>query len=207
MLVCVYIHTYTHARTHTRTHTHTHDAAALSGPGPPHCRGFTITLRYATLFRTPLEEWSAWRRDLYLKTYNCHKRLTFMHPAVFEPTYTGKRAAADRTATGFGPLHFLTLKMPLYVYSEPQARNCPHSLTSLALSPCLCPCMLNNAHFPETHTVGPYFNTPCRIYSYLGTDLHLTCRERGVGGSVSVKRKHSAFTINYHRLSTLDTRH
>jgi len=30
-----------------------------SGPGPPHYRGFTITLGHTTLGGTPLDEWSA----------------------------------------------------------------------------------------------------------------------------------------------------
>jgi hypothetical protein len=34
-------------------------ATAPSGPGPPHYRGFTITLRHITLGRTPLDEWSS----------------------------------------------------------------------------------------------------------------------------------------------------
>jgi hypothetical protein len=51
-----------------------HGATAPSGPGPPDCRGFTITLRHTTLGRTPLDEWSARRRDLYLTTHNTHKR-------------------------------------------------------------------------------------------------------------------------------------
>jgi hypothetical protein len=45
-----------------------HGAAAPSGPGPHHYRGFKITLRHATLGRTHLDEWSARRRDLYLTT-------------------------------------------------------------------------------------------------------------------------------------------
>jgi hypothetical protein len=36
--------------------------------------------------RTPLNEWSARRRDLYLKTHNTHNRQTSMPPAGFEPT-------------------------------------------------------------------------------------------------------------------------
>jgi hypothetical protein len=36
--------------------------------------------------RTPLGEWSARRRDLYLQTHNTHKRQTSMPPAGFEPT-------------------------------------------------------------------------------------------------------------------------
>jgi hypothetical protein len=47
-----------------------------SGPGPPHDRGFTITLRHTSLGRTPLDEWSARRRDLYLIPHDTHKRQT-----------------------------------------------------------------------------------------------------------------------------------
>jgi len=40
-------------------------------------RGFTITLiGRITLGRTPLGEWSARYRDLYLSTHNTHKRQT-----------------------------------------------------------------------------------------------------------------------------------
>jgi hypothetical protein len=41
-----------------------HGATAPSGPGPPHYRGFTITLRHITLGRTPLDEGSARRTHL-----------------------------------------------------------------------------------------------------------------------------------------------
>ena len=43
------------------------------------------SVRHATLGRTPLDEWSAPRRDLYLKTHNTHKRQTYMPPVGFEP--------------------------------------------------------------------------------------------------------------------------
>ena len=36
-----------------------HGATGPSGPGPPHYRGFTITLRHTTVGRAPLDEWSA----------------------------------------------------------------------------------------------------------------------------------------------------
>ena len=42
------------------------------GPMPPHNQGFMITLRHTTVGRTPLDEWSARRRDLYL---TAHKSL------------------------------------------------------------------------------------------------------------------------------------
>jgi hypothetical protein len=41
---------------------------AQCGPWPPHSRGFLITRR-ATVGMTPLDEWSARRRDLYLTTH------------------------------------------------------------------------------------------------------------------------------------------
>ena len=56
-----------------------------SGPSPPHW-GFMITFRHTTLGRTPLDEWLARRRDLYLTTHNTHNRQTPMPPAGFEPT-------------------------------------------------------------------------------------------------------------------------
>ena len=43
-------------------------ATVPSGPGPLHYRGFTFTLRHITLDTTPLDEWTARRRDLYLTT-------------------------------------------------------------------------------------------------------------------------------------------
>jgi len=70
---------------------------------------------------TPLEEWSARRRDLYLTTHNIQKKQTIMPPAGFEPTISeGERPqtyALDRAATGMGnkdryPL-FITGFIPL----------------------------------------------------------------------------------------------
>jgi hypothetical protein len=71
-----------------------HGATAPSGPGNPHYRGFTITLSYTTLGRTPLDEWSARRRDLYLRTHNTHK--TDIHdPCGIRTRSPSKWAAAD----------------------------------------------------------------------------------------------------------------
>jgi hypothetical protein len=57
-----------------------------SGPRPPHYRGFIIILRHTTLRRTPLDEWSAQRTDLYLATHKTHRRQTYMPPAGLEST-------------------------------------------------------------------------------------------------------------------------
>jgi len=57
-----------------------HGETAPSGPGPPHYRGFTVTLG-----RTRLNEWSNHRRDLYLTTHNSRKIQITMPLAWFEP--------------------------------------------------------------------------------------------------------------------------
>jgi len=64
------------------------------------------TQRCITVGRTPLDEWSARRRDLYMTTHNTHNRQTSMPPVEFEPTISaGERPqtyALDRAATGIG---------------------------------------------------------------------------------------------------------
>ena len=44
------------------------------------------TQRRSTIGRTPLDEWSARRRDLYLTTHDNHNRQISMPPVEFEPT-------------------------------------------------------------------------------------------------------------------------
>jgi hypothetical protein len=74
---------------------------APSRPGCPRCGGFTVTLRYSTLGKNPLDERSALRRDLYLTTRNTH-----MPPAGFQPAIPTRERpqtdALERAATGIG---------------------------------------------------------------------------------------------------------
>jgi len=62
--------------------------------------------RRTTVGRTPLGEWLASRRDLYLTTHNTHNRQTSMPPVEFEPTISAcerpQTHALDRAATGTG---------------------------------------------------------------------------------------------------------
>jgi len=66
-----------------------------------------------TVGRTPLEEWSARRRDLYLTTHNTHNRQTSMLPVGFEPTISaGERPqiyVLFRAATGTGSSLIFTI--------------------------------------------------------------------------------------------------
>jgi len=81
------------------------------------------TQRRITVGRTPLDEWSARRRDLYLTTHNAHNRQTSMPQVEFEPTISaGERPqtyALDRAATGTGFLSTSTLhKIKTYHYDH-----------------------------------------------------------------------------------------
>jgi len=57
------------------------------------------TQRRTTVGRTPLDEWSARRRDLYLTTHNNHNRQTSMPSVGFEPTIS----AVERPLCWFRP--------------------------------------------------------------------------------------------------------
>ena len=76
------------------------------------------TRRRTTVSRTPLDEGSAHRRDLYLTTHNTHNRQTSMPPVGFEPTISaGERPqtyALDRAATGTG----IMLILPINFYAR-----------------------------------------------------------------------------------------
>ena len=69
-------------------------------------RFLDYTKRRITNGRNLPDEWSARRRDLYLKTHNIHKRQTSMPPAEFEPRISaGERPQTytlDHAATGIG---------------------------------------------------------------------------------------------------------
>ena len=82
------------------------------------------TQRPNAVGRTPLGEWSARRRDLYLTTHNTHNRQTSMPQVGFEPTISaGERPqtyALDRAATGSGGiiiLYYNIMGPPSYMRS------------------------------------------------------------------------------------------
>ena len=79
------------------------------------------TQRRTTIGRTPLDEWVARRKDLYLTTHNTHNRQTSMPPVGFEPTISaGERPqnyALDRVTTGTGT-EILNLQNIKELYAE-----------------------------------------------------------------------------------------
>jgi len=84
-------------------------STAPIGHRPPYCWGFKITLRHTTLGGTPLQEWSARRRNLHLTTNNTHKRQLSMSSAGFEPPIPARERpqnhAFDHAITGIGWNH------------------------------------------------------------------------------------------------------
>jgi hypothetical protein len=101
-----------------------HGPTVPSGPGPARYRGFTIILRHTTLGRTPLDGWSARRRDLYLTTHNTHKRQICVPRVGFESRILAnerrKSHTLDRPATGIGdnakyPCHMFSTYNYLYI--------------------------------------------------------------------------------------------
>jgi len=81
---------------------------------PPVGQGLLIhkvSRSHTTVGRTPLDEWSACRRDLYLTTQNTHNRQTSMPTVGFEPTTpAGERPqtyALDCVVTGTGSCSYV----------------------------------------------------------------------------------------------------
>ena len=74
------------------------------------------TQRRTAIGRTPLDEWSARCRDLYLTRHNNHNRQTSMAPVGFEPTISAggrlQTYALDRAATGTG--HLCTISSEIW---------------------------------------------------------------------------------------------
>jgi len=71
-----------------------------SRPRPPQCWGFTITLSYTTLGKTPLDEWSARRKYLFLTTHNNYNRQSSMPQRDSNPQ--SQTHALGRAAAGIG---------------------------------------------------------------------------------------------------------
>jgi hypothetical protein len=73
------------------------------------------TQAHTTVSRTPLDEGSACRRDLYLTTHNKHKRHKSMPPVGFEPTIPAsprpQTYALDGAATGIGSICIYSYKV------------------------------------------------------------------------------------------------
>ena len=125
----------------TNKHTHTLFFIWRNGPQWVMASSFTRfldhTQRRTTVGRTPLDEWSARRRDLYLTTHDTHNRQTSTLSVGFEPTISaGERThtyALDRAATGTGythtHTHTHTHRTHTYTHAHTPHTHTPHTHT------------------------------------------------------------------------------
>jgi hypothetical protein len=112
-------------------------STAHSEPRPPHYRGFMITHRQTTLDRTPLDEWSARPRDLYLTTHNTHDRQISTPSDGLEPAIPASKQpqnhALDSAATGIGIWNITYININLSSQWRLQTANCHLSLSITCL--------------------------------------------------------------------------
>ena len=88
-------------------------------------RFFEITFRHTTGGRTPLYEWSARRRDLYLTTHDTHNRQTSMPPGGIRTRNPSKRAAADPRLRPRGHWDWLSGRIPQRIeVTRPFGKHC-----------------------------------------------------------------------------------
>ena len=72
------------------------------------------TQRRSTVGRTPLDEWSARRRDLYLTKHDTHNRQISIPPVGFEHKISaGERPAARRLDYGRSPLAYVNQRLQI----------------------------------------------------------------------------------------------
>jgi hypothetical protein len=140
---------------------------------------FLIFLRYldhtqrrATVGRTPLDEWSIRRRDLYLTTHNTHNRQTSMPPVGFEPTISAgerpKTYALDRTPTGTGVYCW----MKLFNRTETARRSLINGWDDWAWD-FLCLCLVFNLLLSLRDVSKP--QALVTIANIITVNIHLDC--------------------------------
>ena len=121
-----------------------------SEPRFPYYREFVVTHRHTTFGRTPLDEWSARRRDLYLTTQKIHKRETSTPPVGFEPTIPASELLQthilDRATTKGQVLikiNKLRLLLLWYLRRIPMLIKHPTLMCNQTYK-CLCPATVQN---------------------------------------------------------------
>ena len=125
------------------------------------------TQRRTTVGRTPLDEWSARRRDLYLTTHDTHNGQISMPPVGFEPTISaGERPqtyALDRAATGTGIYIYIHIYIYIYIYIYKHV--CTHDVSYLREHYSWY--FQNFVMVQETKTVTCYWAAARNVYIFL----------------------------------------
>ena len=90
-------------------------ATAILGPRMPLCWGLEVTQKHTTLGITPLDEWSARRRDLYPDNTQYSQETDILALGGIRTGNPSKRAVAYprlRATAGIGVLHRLVALIP-----------------------------------------------------------------------------------------------
>jgi hypothetical protein len=98
-------------------------------------RGFTITIRHTTVGRTPLDEWSARRRNLHLTTHNTHNRQTSMPPGGIRTRNPSKRAAVDPRLRPHGHWDRLVQYINTNLFLQSETQDMKRYEWSVGISP------------------------------------------------------------------------
>ena len=114
------------------------------------------TQRLTTVGRTPLDVWSARRRDLYLTTHDTHNRQTSMPLVGFKPAISvgelPQTYVLDRAATGTGQ-QYATIQV---------------NLLFLASSTCFGRCFAHHQEHLTVFTVSASIHTSsCRLVFWM----------------------------------------
>jgi hypothetical protein len=139
------------------------------------CRGFLFSLdhtqTHTTVRRTPLDEASARRRDLYLTTQTLYKRQISMPPVRFEPTIPAsprlQTYALDRAATAVG--HIATLLSQI----NPAHSSYPTSLRFFNITDLPAPQSSASPHSLRFHHQILYAFLPSVVHSTRATQVIL----------------------------------
>ena len=109
------------------------------------------TQRRSTVGSTPLDEWSALRRDLYLTTHDTHNRQISMPPVGFEPTISaGERPqtyALNCAATGTGFYIHTHIHTYIYTHTHTHTHTDTHTYTKNLLRILQCSRILSYTFF------------------------------------------------------------
>ena len=124
---------------------------------------FLDHIRRTTVGRTPLDEWSARRRDPYLTTHNTHNRQISIPRWVSNPRH-GWRAAADLRLR---PRGHWDRHLYIYIYKYINIFYPNVSILALDGGQCSRPCSV--CFIPGTNSVIHWIS--CWMYSTDGLDV------------------------------------
>ena len=148
------------------------------------------TQRRSTVGRTPLDEWSARRKDLYLTTHDTHNRQISMPPVGFEP----KISAGERPQAAHLLKSWLRILLSLPTNRHTSCAQCAR--WSIARYQCCDMMVVRLEHYVTISIVKPIRCTTSQIYFIL--EQHFTCFRRSFRPSSRVVRlyiQHQVYVI------------